>query len=119
MNIAFNIKIKLINKLFSTRWWRYWLSWYDLWAIIDVLRQQDELERLVLWAKRKRLSRMREYYRSLLLNREAQLSAKQMRFSTLFACAEWVYSFQSALCPSTRYTAGSAAKYRFRNYQCN
>jgi hypothetical protein len=119
MIFGIRIKIDFINRLFSTHWWRYWLIWHDHWRIVNALHQRDDLERLVQWSKRKRLSGVAGYYRRLLLDQEGKLFTKQMHFPSLFACAEWVYSFQIALSPTPRYKSGSAAKYRLRNYQRN
>jgi hypothetical protein len=103
----------ITNSLFYTHWHTYWLNWRDFCSILLLLETKADIERLALWAKRKRLAAVAQYYRRLLLDVEIRLSHKQMRFRRMIVFAEWVHSFTTMLFPSPHYySKGAASKYK-------
>jgi hypothetical protein len=83
------------------------------WAILCTLNRHAELERLVRWAKRKRLPGPLRLYQSRLEGEEMRMARYTMRSPWL---ARWVWSlhrFKALLFPPPRYLPkGAAAAYR-------
>lgn len=93
-----------------------WFAWLQLHAVLQALSERDDLQRLVLWARRKKLSEVRRYYQYLLSETENRLLKSAFRHRQLTALAKWIYCAQVMLFPARRfYPKGSGAKYRLRN----
>ncbi len=92
------------------------MAWQEIRAIIRNLHQQDDLERLVKWAKRKRLKGPRTYYQRLLFDIQDRLLRQRVRFPHLMFWAKLLYNINLLISPAPQYHAkGSAAKYRLRS----
>lgn len=82
---------------------------------IFLQRQSDELDALVRWAKRKRITAQERRYRSLWLETEHLLTIQQMRHPTLYEVSLLFFDIWSNLFPWW-YSIGqrTAAKYSLR-----
>jgi hypothetical protein len=82
---------------------------------ISLQRQSDELDALVRWAKRKRITTQERRYRSLWLETEHLLAVQQMRHPVLYEGALLFFDIWSSLFPWW-YSIGqrAAAKYSIR-----
>lgn len=97
-------------------WYNYHFAWLQFTSILETLSQRDELEHLIRWAQRKRISGVREHYQWLLADVERRLLVKAVHNPRLTNLAEWTYCIQGMLCPAPSfYPKGAAAKYRLRN----
>lgn len=100
----------------SVTWYWCRFSWLDTTYILETLTQREELQRLIHWASRKKLSRVRDYYRQLLDDAEIRLSSQALRHPHLSELAAWLYCAANMLNPPPHvYAKGAAAKYRLRN----
>lgn len=98
----------LIHK--QNNWWR---TWQQFWAVFHKLYRRDDLENLVRWAQRKRLSDQARYYSSLLTDTEIDLNRYALRQRNLTIWAHYLYSLCRFLKPPRRrYSRGSAAIYK-------
>jgi hypothetical protein len=105
----------LIDKLFFTRWYRYWLVWQDFCSTLTVLQQRQYLEQLTAWAKRKRLKIPFNHYKNLLRDVEDRLFWKRVRSRHLSFCAGICFEIIQTLYPSPQPKKGWAVQYRLRN----
>lgn len=97
-------------------WYRYRLTVVQFTTILDTIAQQDDLKRLVRWARRKKLKSVQEHYQWRLIDAEQRLLTKTLRHPQLTSIAKWVYCAQVMLSATPRfYPKGAAAKYRLRN----
>jgi hypothetical protein len=92
-----------------------WNSWQRLWIIFHMYRQLDDLQRLIGWAHHKRLTKVRDYYRSRVEQVNVALIRYQCRFPTMLVWVRRMYLLHKLLAPKPRYyRKGSAATYRSR-----
>ena len=104
----------LRNRLFFTRWFRYWLAWQDICGIVRLLYRQDDLENLMDWSRRKKLG-VYHFYKKQLFDTEMMLADKQMKFHHLIKWAYLLYNINNLISRSPNYyPQGYAAKYRLR-----
>lgn len=90
---------------FVTNWQRFWHLYHLWWKV-------EDLERLMRWAKRKRLKQY-SYYEHLWLETQQRLAGYHMRLPTLSKWAYRFYQLVSLLTPTPHYYAkGSAGSYR-------
>lgn len=78
-----------------------------------MLKHQDNLEGLICWTKRKRLTGVGHYYRRLLKGTDFFLENFSYEAPILVELARWVYCAQEMLFP-TQYRKGFAAQYKRR-----
>ena len=105
-----------IKNYCSTTWYSSRFLWLDTTYILETFTQRDELQRLIHWASRRKLRRVRDHYRRLLDDVEMRLSSQALRHRHLTELAEWLYCLATMLNPSPHvYAKGAAAKYRLRN----
>jgi hypothetical protein len=101
----------------DNHFWRYKIAWLTFRAILNSLRQQDELEQLECWATRKRLIGVRNHYRRLLVDVENRLLRYRLRSPFIYELAYWWrIAVQQIVGEPHYYQRGSAAKYKLRNY---
>jgi len=90
----------------------WWHDWQQFWAVFHKLHRRDDLENLVRWAQRKKLSGQTRYYSSLLIDTEVDLNRLALRHRDLYIWAHYLYSiFRTLKPPRRRYSRGSAAIY--------
>lgn len=93
-------------------WWR---DWEHFWAIFHKLARQDDLENLVAWARRKRLTGQASYYNSLLTETAIDLNRYAVREHQRYLWANRLYTLHRLINPSRKkHPHGSAAMYRRR-----
>lgn len=83
------------------------------WSLLRTLNRRAELERLVAWAARKRLTGPRELYRSRLLDEEVRLARQAIMSPRLVVTLAYlVHYFNRLVFPPRRYMRrGAAAAY--------
>ena len=85
------------------------------WRIFCLLDRRTDLERLVRWAKRKRLKGQERWYRLLLTDTERILSTHNMRHPLFYSITILFYEITSSFTPKRYYIRrGAAAKYSVR-----
>lgn len=90
--------------------------WQQFWWLFHRYARIADLERLIAWARRKRLSGPRNYYQYLLETEHTHLMRYTIREPQLSRWARVVYEVSTVLNPPPRYRArGSAARYRRAN----
>ena len=94
------------------RFYAFWLTWNRFWLLYHLWVRVEDLERLSVWAKRKRLSGpYRSYCRSQ-TETEMRLHTYAIRSPRLNNWAWILYRTQKVLAPPRRYRKGAAAQYR-------
>lgn len=89
--------------------------WHRFWSILRVLSRRGELERLVVWAKRKRLAGPRRAYQNSLTLEELMLADYTLKDPQLMIATRIVYRLWQFFWPPPRYYAkGAAARYQGR-----
>ena len=98
--------------------YRFWprvylfsVNWNRFWAIYHLQTQVEDLERLCVWAKRKRLFGPRQHYRRLLTQTEMRLHSRAIRAPRLSRWAYLLCRVKNVLM-SPPHRKGAAAKYR-------
>lgn len=93
--------------------WCYivWRAIWDFHCILSAVQRQDDLDNLVKWTKRKRLSGPRHYYQSLLRDTEMLLIKYTLRHPRTVEAARWCYCLWRMINPR-RYQRGYGRKYR-------
>ena len=85
------------------------------WRIFYLLDRRTDLERLVRWAKHKRLKGQERWYRLLLADTERLLSTHNMRHPLFYSITIFFYEITSSFAPKRYYIRrGAAAKYSVR-----
>lgn len=103
-----------------TTHFKFRLASQHFWLLLRTLNRRAELERLVIWATRKRLAGPREFYRSRLLDEEVRLS----RYTTtsprlVVTLANLVHYSNRLAFPPRRYMRrGAAAAYSSKHLTC-
>src|SRR5688572_9750494 len=93
------------------------LCFRELYRILCILNRHKELERLVQWAARKRLTGPLKMYRNRLADEERRLLRYSVDFPRLFAYARLLFQFNHIINSAPRYPAkGSAKAYRYGLY---
>jgi hypothetical protein len=101
------------STFFSTPVFPYWLAWVDFLSIWEIVERRNDLERLVAWARRKKLKGVREHYKFLLMETEIHLADKNIRHHKLFMWATTLNLVFRMICPSpTSYKKGAAVRYK-------
>ena len=101
--------------LYQSRWDSHLLTWKDARAIWRYQCRQADLERLVRWATRKRLSGPRAHYQVLLIDTEQRLLQHQLRHPHVAWWLRFFFDLTTLVFPVPRYCRkGLAAKYRLR-----
>lgn len=103
--------MKNIAKICSTKWIQCRFAWRSMDVFVDMLNSRDDLEDLIKWARRKRLTGVRRHYQQLLGETEERLLFYQLRSRRIFGLAQWVYALKQQLQPSPAYYRGYASKY--------
>jgi len=96
---------------FWPRFYLYWANWNRFWMIYHLQGQVEDLERLIVWAKRKRLPGPRQHYRHLLTQTEMRLHSHAIRAPRLSRWAYFLCRVKNVLM-SPPHHKGAAAKYR-------
>ena len=90
-------------------------SWQDFWSVYCALTRQAELERLLHWAKQKRLAGPCKGYQSRLEDEYRRIFTYRVRSPRLTALARLLQHFNKLLFPTPLYfPSGSAKMYRSR-----
>lgn len=84
-------------------------SWREFWAILRLLNRHDELQRLVRWAKRKRLAGPRKCYKSHLEDMERRLFRYRVESPATVRKARCLQLMKRVLFRPPRYPAKGAA----------
>jgi len=112
------LKITRLN--FQSRWYPCLLTWQDVRAFWRYQHRRADLERLIQWTVRKRLTGPRAHYQMLLADTEQHLLKYQLRRPHLTWWLRLFFGLTTLLFPpQQRYRKGSAAKYKLRNYSLN
>src|SRR5258706_11590540 len=91
----------------------FWITLREFWAIYCCLTRQAELQRLILWAKKKRLKNPRKCYQSRLEDERRRIFFYRVRSPRLTFLARWLQRLNTVINPSPRYyRSGSAVGYR-------
>lgn len=96
---------------FWPRFYLFWAAWNRFSAIYHLQAQIEDLERLCTWAKRKRLSGPRQYYRRLLIQTEMRLHSHAIRTPHLHRWAYLLCRVKNVLMLPSHHK-GAAARYR-------
>jgi len=96
---------------FWPRFCLFWATWNRFWMIYHLQAQAEDLERLCAWARRKRLSGPRQYYRRLLTETERRFHSHAIRAPRLSRWAYFLCRVKNVLMPPPHHI-GAAAKYR-------
>lgn len=92
--------------------WNY--TWLILRSIWQAYRCHDDLERLILWARRKRLSNPKRLYEKRLVEVEEKVFRYRLRYPRLVMLVSILQTFFTQIkFQPYYYTKGSAAKYRY------
>lgn len=97
-----------------------WLACQYFWPLLHTLNRRAELERLIAWATRKRLTGPREFYRSRLLDEEMRLSRYAITAPRwVVTLAYLLHNFNRLAFPPRRYMRrGAAAPYSSKTLTC-
>lgn len=87
----------------------------DYWTLCGVLNRKNDLEQLIRWTTRKRLTAPRRLYERLLIDEENRLWKYERRSPLACTLARIAVSLNALLNPTPkyRYTKGYATKYRY------
>jgi hypothetical protein len=95
-----------------TRWDRTRLGWREFGSILRAMNRQSELERLVEWARRKKLPGPLRCYQSRLEDEARRVMRYSLSSPSLARWARRVYRLNKLIWPPPRYYArGSAVGY--------
>lgn len=104
------------NYIRQGRLYHYWQVWNDFRAISGALHRRAELQQLIRWATRKRLTKPLRLYEIRLKEEEARLLQYQCHSRRLTFWTQIIYWIGILIAPAPRYyRKGSAAKYRSPN----
>lgn len=103
--------MKYVSQL-SHIYYRYQTIWLMIRSIWSALNRQSNLDALVRWATRKRLTTVRQAYQAQLHQVEDRLWYHQVRCPSLVIFCEFLFTAYKQIVPSHRYKRASAAKYR-------
>ena len=85
--------------------------------IARLLRASIDLENLVAWAKRKRLTGQRDYYLSLWMDIEVKLNRISLQQPKLVSQVSFVLAIRDAIFGEpNNYYPGATAKYRWETW---
>lgn len=102
------------KSLFSCE--NFLFHWREFNAVLRALRRNDDLKRLVIWAKRKNLSRPLRLYQYRLLDEEIRLNRYRIKHPRMTVLTGAAYRLNALLfSPRPYYPRGSAAVYRVKN----
>jgi hypothetical protein len=90
--------------------------WCEFNAVLRTFHRYDDLRRLVIWARRKNLSRPLRLYKNRLLDEEIRLNRYCIKHPRMTVLASTVYRLNTLLLSTPHYyPRGSAAVYRVKN----
>jgi hypothetical protein len=104
--------MRIPNSFYYTRWFRYWMTYQRFLNIYRAFAQVEDLDNLVIWAKRKRLSYLVKIYRSKHLDAEIYLSRLRTSDPRLAKWARIIRYINSQIFPQKIYKKGYASHYR-------
>lgn len=88
----------------------------ELQSIVGVLTRRQDLNELIAWAKRRRLTEVRRCYERRLEDEETRLNRYAVQRPNMTRWARMMFGLHRQLKPKPRYyRRGSAAKYRVKN----
>jgi hypothetical protein len=76
------IKSEAMKQKWLYNWYLWQFNWQQYQSILFYSYREDELERLVVWAKRKQLG-VSHYYKSLRYETEATFETRSIRYPKL------------------------------------
>lgn len=97
----------------SSHWYYYNRQWKLFRASLIMLKHQDNLDGLILWAQRKRLKGVDSHYWRLLQGVHSFLERIEYESPILLEFARWIYCANEMLFP-TKYRKGFASQYKRR-----
>lgn len=56
------MNIRLPHRFYFSKWYWYWLNWQQFWRFFHRYGQLQDLNNLIEWANRKRLTRVKAAY---------------------------------------------------------
>ena len=93
---------------------RGWRTWQQFWVIYRCLERRADLERLIVWAARKRLSGPLNLYQTRLSDEEQRLFRHRIHHPRPLWYAHVLFWLMGVVCPPKRYySKGAAAVYRY------
>jgi hypothetical protein len=105
-----DVILLLIMKSYYYRWQRFIFTCRRINAILHCLNRQDELQRLIQWADRKKLSGPCRAYNTRLDDEEHRLFRYQLSVPHLIGLARILHTLKIFICPAQPYyTTGYAA----------
>lgn len=88
-------------------------NWFALFAAYSCLDRHADLERLVDWARKKRLDGPRSHYYNLLFEEDSRLTNLRWKHPRLLILARVLYTTRSLVRPVRKhYPRGFASRYR-------
>lgn len=93
---------------------QYKFNVHNICSILNLLRTEQELESLVLWAKRKRLKDVRKYYESMLMGLQNKILIFRVKNPRVFTLAKFLQVAETQILPRPTYKKGFAKKYQRR-----
>ncbi len=96
-----------------SKWQQFKRTWTTFWSIYRRYERIEELQRLVAWAKRKRLSKVRDHYIRLWLDEERVQFRYQVKHPAMHRSVRILSTIGEMIFPSHQvYRRGAARKYR-------
>ncbi len=96
------------------RWYHWRNTWLQYQSTLVWLHRKSELERLVAWARRKRLGVLR-FYKKQLLEAESTIATKAIRFPGVMKWARFAFWINRLISVEPQYyPKGYASKYRVK-----
>ncbi len=105
----------MYSKRHSWRYQQYYFAWNDFNTVLGALHRRTELEELIQWAARKRLSGPAKLYRSRHTDEETIIARVATRSPLLFFWARAGFHLNRVVSAKLQYKPkGSAARYRYK-----
>ena len=102
-----------MKKTLTSHWHNLYYTLDRIKVIYGALERQTELEQLIKWAKRKKLTRPRKLYQLRLQDEEQRLATLGMRHPRLIAWCRCLRAAVHQIKGTSTFTKGSVAKYKF------
>lgn len=107
------MKIRPPHRFYFSKWYWYWLKWQKFWRFFHSYGQLKDLNNLIEWAGRKRLTEVKSAYLRRYNDLECRLFNEQLRNLKLATWSYRLYVVVSFLTPTPCYHRGYAAKYKY------
>lgn len=91
-----------------------WDIWFNFWVVYRTCGRIEDLKRLHAWAKRKRLTQVRDAYKAKCGRELNQLLAQQEDYPRITRFAVKAFQFINYLAPQPRYAKRYVTRYKTR-----